>query len=354
MIALPCLSNGGAERVASIWASELEKMNVNVSLLLFYRVENEYKINTLVKIHSLSESKEEFNKLSIIKSIFKIRNILKKEKPDVIVSFLYFVGIMTNLARIGLGIKLIETIRSYPSISPGSKLKRGLRNISVLLSEGVIIQNKRQGEYFPKLLRGKFKVFPNPISEDFLTENTDNKSKKIKNLIAVGRLAPQKNFEMLIKGFAKINNSDLNLLIFGEGELENDLNDLIFSLGLSKKVQLKGRTNDILSEMKKADMYILTSDFEGMPNSLMEAMAVGLPSISTDCPTGPSDLINNGDNGILIPVNDEAALVKAINYLTLNTEKAQKIGNQAKEDMSNRHSPSMSAKKLYHYLSVEI
>lgn len=349
IFAVTTLSNGGAERVVSVWSNEFSQMKIKTHLLLLYREEEEYKIDDNIKIHSLAENKEEFEKLSLFRMVFMIRKILKEIGPDIVITFLYHTGILTSAARIGLDIKHVETIRNYPSTSPEGKVKRILRNVSIFFSDSLILQTKEQGEYFPDFILRKAKIFPNPISKKFYNVNLKNKEPKINNIIAVGRLIPFKNHRMLIKAFSKLNNENMTLSIFGEGKLDEELKSLISNLSLDKKVTLYGRSVNIADKLKKADLYVLTSNHEGMPNSLMEAMAVGLPVISTDCPTGPSDLIRNGKNGLLIPMNNEKSLIDAINYLKFSPEKAKNFGKQAKEDMRS-YSPLLSAKKLYKYL----
>ena len=113
----------------------------------------------------------------------------------------------------------------------------------------------------------------------------------------------------------------------------NELNQYIETLNMQSKVFLKGRTNNILEKLLEADIYILSSDYEGMPNSLMEAMATGLPCISTDCPTGPSDIIINEENGILVPVDDVLKMEQAVLMMCDNYDLAKKMGIQAKKDM---------------------
>jgi glycosyltransferase involved in cell wall biosynthesis len=349
---VPFLSNGGAERVVSIWSSELAKVNANTQILVFYRVENEYTINKSVKIHAIRADKKQYDELSIFKKVRILREKIKKTKPDIILPFVSHVGIMTNIARFALNVKLVETIRIDPRYSPGSKILRKLRNISVLLATRCIVQNQQQKEYFPKWMHKKIEVFPNPIANEFIKIKKTYKSSSIKRIISVGRLEKQKNYPMLINAFSKINTIDKDIVldIYGEGSLRDELQGLIDELGLSDKIKLCGRTDNIGKMLVESDLFILTSNAEGMPNSLMEAMAVGLACISTDCPTGPSDLIEDGTNGILIPVGDERALVDSISSLIRNPFKAFSMGRMARETILKFYAPDMSAKKLYKFL----
>lgn len=353
LFVIPYLTDGGAERVVSIWTSELVKHCKYVHLLLFYRVENEYIIDSRVKIHTISDTKEEYEHMNKLKKIMNIRKILKSIKPDVVIPFVTYVGIAVNMAVVGLSIKVIETIRIDPRVSPQTKFGRFIRNLSVCLSKGCIVQTKTQLQYFPKWLHKRMIVLSNPILPYLVNYKKEFNDNDIKKIITVGRLEKQKNFSMLIKAFWKISRDykDLYLDIYGDGSLKNEIIELIHSLELDECVKLCGRTNNIEQVLYGADLFILPSNSEGMPNSLMEAMAVGLPCISTDCPTGPGDLIESGMNGYLIPVGDTEELIKAMKYMLDNRDAAISMGIEARQTILHNYSASESTKKLLDYIN---
>lgn len=351
MFVVPTLSSGGAERVVSIWSSELAKMGVDIHLLVFYRVENEYLVNDKVKIHAIKENKDQYDKMSKLSKIKFLRSKLKRLNPDTIIPFISHVGLMVNIARVGLKIKLIETIRIDPKYSPKNNVLRLFRNLSVLLSNACIVQNEEQKKYFPKWIHKKIYVIANPISDEFIQAERTIKSSDIRTITAVGRLEYQKNYTMLINAFSKLQNLDLTLNIYGEGSLKDDLQIIINDLGLSNSIKLCGRSNDIKEVYMNTDLFVLSSNAEGMPNSLMEAMAVGLPCISTDCPTGPSNLIDNGINGVLIPVDNEEALINAISNMINNPKDAYQFGKRAKEKMISNYAVKFNVIKLLKFLN---
>lgn len=244
---VPYLSGGGAERVVSIWSSELAKLGIYTSILLFFRVENEYVIDKNVQIYSIKDSRENYNKLTKWEKIELLRKKIKKIEPDVVLPFVTHVGIMTTIATIGLPVKLIETIRINPWNSPKSFLMRILRNISIIMSNGCIVQNQEQSLYFPKYIRRKIKVLPNPISNEFVKKEKVFNEKRIKNIVAVGRLEEEKNHRMLINAISKLilDYNDIRLRIYGEGSLYHELSDIIKGKGLTKYVTLCGRTKEI-------------------------------------------------------------------------------------------------------------
>ena len=136
-----------------------------------------------------------------------------------------------------------------------------------------------------------------------------------KVVVAAGRLSPQKNVPLLLKAFAGFSRKypEFRLRIFGEGELREELTALAVSLNIADKVEMPGRSTSLLEKMNSAAMFVLSSDYEGMPNVLLESMCMGMPSISTDCPSGgPRELIEDGVNGLLVPVGDEKKLQEAM------------------------------------------
>lgn len=354
LFAIPFLSSGGAERVVSIWTSELAKLNMDIHLLLFYRVNNEYKVNERVKIHNLTNEKREYEELSLISKIKMIRNKLKEIKPDVVIPFITYVGLLMSLCSIGLKINIIETIRIDPRYSPNNKKIRFLRNLSVFFSKSCIVQNREQLEYFPKIMQKKISVFANPIANEFLASEKKFINRKIKNIVAVGRLEKQKGYKLLIEAFSNVSksNEDIVLNIYGEGSLYNDLNEYIKEKDLESKVILHGRTNNIQKVLLDSDLYILSSEAEGMPNSLMEAMAIGLPCIATDCKTGPSDLIDNKINGVLISVNNRLELERAMYKMINDVEDSIKMAKEARISIINKYGAEASAKKLKKYIET--
>lgn len=351
---IPFLSSGGAERVVSIWSSEMAKLGRDVHLLVFYRVGNEYPVNDKIVIHTIKEEKYEYDNLSQIEKLRAMRSAFKRIKPDVVLPFITYVGLMALVAKIGLHVKVIETIRIDPRYGPRKIWTRILRNISVFFSKRCIVQNKAQLEYFPKWIQNRMLVLSNPVSEEFTKKEKIFMDKKIKNIIAVGRLEKQKNYHMLISAFSHIaeNNKEVNLCIYGEGSQYNVLNDYINKLNLKEQVLLCGRSNSIADVLQNSDLFILSSEAEGMPNSLMEAMAVGLPCISTNCPTGPADLISNGINGYLISVGDEKALVVAMNKIINDIDLSIEMGKRARESILNRYGPESSAKELMRFIET--
>lgn len=348
---IPYLSSGGAERVVSIWVSELAKLGCDIQLLVFYRIENEYALDDAVIVHSLKREKSEYDHMSKIMKLCSVRKALQAIKPDIAVPFISYVGLMLFIAKIGLPIKIVETIRNNPKFSPPKRIHRWLRNIAVFFSRACLVQNQAELKYFPAWMQKHMVVMANPIADEFVEKEKVFLEKKINSIAAAGRLEKQKNFPLLIRTFAKIaaTHHTVQLKIYGEGSQFPQLKEMINHLNLSGQATLCGRANHMAEMLENADLFVLSSDSEGMPNALMEAMAIGLPCISTDCPTGPAELIEPGVNGLLVPVGDEAELVAAMDRMITDVEKAIDMGSMARISMLRRYRASQSVQELMRF-----
>lgn len=352
IIVIPFLSNGGAEKMAAKWCYDLVERGINANILVHYRIENEYDIASKIPVKALFDSKQDYNAFSKVKIILKIRSYLKEQGNHLyIIPFIPHIGLQCTLANLGLNNYLIETIRAAPQFSPPNKVFRVLRNISVYLADGCIFQNKEQMNYFPPKVRNKGIIIFNTVPKEFLEKHEKKEYKEIKNIIMISRLTKQKNHSFMLHALyaLKESNHSFILNIVGDGPEFNNIKSIIQALHLEDCVFLYGRSNNVGGLLTDADLYVLTSNFEGMPNSLMEAMSCGLPCISTECPTGPSDLIDSGMDGILIDNNDMKGLIQAILSCFNNKKFSEKIGRSARKKIIQINSEN-TIDKLIDYL----
>lgn len=347
------LYGGGAERVVSIWASQLAQNGYDVSLLLLGRREKEYAIDERVKIYTIAPNYEQVKNIPYLKRLKRMRAIIKTVKPDVMINFLSKMQIWGYFASFGLKIRRIETIRNNPWIieKTYNKAARFILKRTYIKSSAIIAQTLEQTEYFNQKTQKKCVVIPNPIAQQYKDNPKTEYSKQITHFVAAGRITPQKNYPLMIKAFQKAceRNEDITLSIYGSGDEEytQKMQSLVDETGLYSRIQLMGRTTDMPSVLRSADAFLMTSDFEGMPNALAEAMATGLVCISTNCPTGPRDLIDHGKNGYLAQVGDEKEIVSAIEKATTLTQKeAMEIGECAREKVLKLCGEDNSLKKL--------
>lgn len=346
MFVLQKLSGGGAERVASVLASELAAQGLEVSVLAYFPTAGEYPVSDGAKKIYLTKSQAEYDRLTMAAKLVKIRRLIGDNQVRYAVPFLFFVGMHVQAACLGMKVRVVQTVRNDPRSEPGSRLLRGLRNLTCLLMWRGFVQNERQLAYFPRIIRKKMAVLPNPVDGRFEEVSRERRAAGGRKVIlAVGRLERQKNFELLIEAAARLaeKRSDFAVRIWGEGELFEPLNALICERGIAGICKLCGRSPDMVPVYSEADIFVLTSHYEGMPNALMEAMASGLTCIAADCPTGPRELITDGVNGYLIPVNDTDALVRGLERCL---DGAEELGRAARETIIPRYSQSAVAKEF--------
>lgn len=326
------LGKGGAERVITNLANQFADKGYESIVLTSYTLDKEYITNDKVKRICLEDYQKSsdskfFKNIKMIKSL---RKIIKEIEPDILVSFMREPVVRALLACRKLKVKTIISIRNdpikeYPGLSGKIMAKHILPK-----ADGCVFQTEDAKKYFPKKLQENSKIIFNQVDEKFF----DMDKKEGEYIVSIGRLSPQKNQTMLINAFEKVNRKypDEKLLIYGNGDLKEELKKEIKKKNLQDRIFLMGSTNDVPKVLSKAKMFILSSDYEGMPNTLLEAMAVGLACISTDCPCGgPRTIIKQNQDGILVPVNDEEELEKSILLLLEDREFSEKLSKNAKE-----------------------
>ncbi|MBE7046064.1 MAG: glycosyltransferase family 4 protein [Ruminococcaceae bacterium] len=327
------LTDGGAQRVISVATSYLADKGHDVTLLLYTRNEKEYPLSEKVKVLSLASSPEEYKKISEINRILLTRKLIKNTSPDVAIGFLEG-GYGLFVSSFGMRFKKVSSIRSNPRLLWTVKgLRATIDKLWFHSSDAIIVQTESQVPLMKKRLRKKCTVIANPVSDEALKRaKGESEYENCKKIIMAGRLATQKDYPVMINAMKKVVSKypDVTLSIFGKGPLEGSLQAMIEESGLSDNILLKGWTNNTLDEYAKSDMYVMSSYYEGMPNALVEAMAMGLPCVSTDCETGPSDIITDGDDGFLVPVKGVDALAERIlQIIEMSPEERKTMGEKA-------------------------
>lgn len=355
MFISPTVGGGGAERVVSVLSSTMAERGIKVVLVLYERLENEYPLSPKIDIHLLPKRKAGQTQFAyLFKKFFYLRSLIKKENPNYIIPFLPFQVIQCFFVTLGLGIPMAVTVRADPNSDMPNKGMELLRKIICYCSKGIFLQTESQRSYFDKHLQKKCFVVPNPVSASIL-ETIRQPKPSISKIVSVGRLEKQKNYDMLIHAFSKLDVQEhLQLDIYGEGSEKEHLQSLIHQLKLDKQVRLMGRTNHIAETLCCYDLFVLASNFEGMPNALMEAMGVGLPCISTNCPTGPAELLRNGMYGQLISVGATDELAQAIRGAIEHHEEVQAKAQEGKEYIIENYSPNAVVNKLLFELEKSI
>ena len=340
---------GGCERVIAQLANWFVNNGVECIILTEFTCTCFYELDSKVQLKYLSKN-EECLTSALIPTYLNLRKIVKVEKPDIVLAMPEKVNVWTILSLIGTGIPVVVSERNSPWIHPINKVKRFLRKILYPFAKGYIFQTKQAASFFSNKIQNKGIVLPNPLDLKRIPEKWVGERNK--QIVGVGRLDEQKNFSLLIKAFAKFyeTHPDYQLIIYGDGYLRDELIKLASNCLPNEAFSFPGKDNNVLEKMKSSSMFVLSSDYEGMPNVLIEAMAMGMPVISTDCSVGgPAELIKDGVNGLLVPVGNEMAMYEAITFIADNKEIASQLGGSALE-IRKFLDAEIVAKKWRHYL----
>lgn len=331
MFYINAINGGGAERVMTNLASQFAVNGYDVVFVTSYRAFGEYPMCETVKRYSLEKHNIKQSRVKRnVSRILKLRRICKDERPDIFITFMGEPNFRAIAASIGLPVKTVVSVRNDPELEYGGRIMRFVGKYILPMADGCVFQTEVARQWFPARMQRKSTIIFNAVKQEFY----EAKRQPVNQLIVtVGRLCEQKNQSLLIEAVSELKGEypDLRLKIYGEGELEKELNRLISEKGASEFISLEGQSLDVPSKLCEADIFVLTSDYEGMPNALMEAMAVGVPAIATDCPCGgPKILIRDKENGVLIPVGDKDRLVSVIKELLDNPAEKKMISANAR------------------------
>ena len=322
------LSYGGAQKMLTFLANSLDKEKFQVSILnQNAEVPIARRLNEDIQYF---EHKQYKGKLKRIKEIIYLRDKVVEEDIDVIVSFLTFPNLIATVVKLLCKVKVIISERGDPTILSDfiNRCFRLFENIA----DGAVFQTVGAQQCYPRLLQKKSVVIANPVVTPNLSKPYAYRN-EILNIASVGRFeCIQKRQDLLIKAFSDVILKGYNVVLnfYGTGPDEEMCKELVKKYGISNKVNFHGKTLNVQEELLKNDLFILTSDFEGIPNVLIEAMSIGMPVIATDCsPGGAALLIENGINGILVPTGDNILLAEAVTSLIEHPERATQLGIEA-------------------------
>ncbi len=380
------LRKGGAERVMVNLADYFFEQGYKVTLVTTYLADDEYEVKHAAwkRVPAGAEGAElvadtEENDVWVnpeggeqggIKRVFsallrseqkgriynlkarseKLSKIWKELKPDLILSFIGKNNIMALSTATREDIKVVVSVRADPRMEYDSLGLKSSMLATFGKAAGVVVQSEGARKYFPEYIRKKCTILPNSLDTSFIRKRYVGDREK--SIVMVGRLDENKNQSLVMNAFAGITDkeySDYKLIIYGDGPDRLRLQHLAVRLGIEEHVEFRGLVRHVAEHIEKASIYVLASNQEGMPNSLIEAMSLGLPCISTDCPCGgPADLILNGVNGILVPVGDQEAMTGALRKLLSDRQYADRLGEQASK-VQQEYSPEVTNLKWKKY-----
>ncbi len=323
------LIGGGAERVTCNLSNFLIKRGHEVRILTMSESDS-YPLEREVKRQSLLNKEERSNiVVNYLKRYSRLKKFLRNDNSDAYIVMLPITTIFLLMLKKYAKAPVIASERCYPAVL--SQLTQRLLLLLAKRADAWVFQTIQQKEWYGNSVSSAdVKIIPNAINENFV--QLPYSGERLKEIVAVGRLCPQKNYELMIYAFARIaaNFPEYKIIIYGEGAKRGELEGLIHQHNLQDRIIMPGYEKDISSKLKKAAIYVLSSNYEGIPNTLMEAMALGVPSIATDCDGGGSKmLIENGVNGILVPKGDVDALANAIEKMLSDKEFSKTCGEEA-------------------------
>lgn len=331
-IFISALSGGGAERVTCNLANYLSDFGHEVEILTMGEAEAAEPLRSEVKYTPLLRNVEKRNSLvNNAKRILRLCHYMKKQSVD---AYVVMLPVPTQLMLQFSGLTkapIFVSERSDPTVY-GSRTQHRLQTLASRAAGWVFQTVEAQAWYEPHLKGVSHSVIPNAINPAFIRPKYEGEREKV--IIGAGRLNDQKNFSQLISSFARIAEKfpEYKLVIYGKGSLLESLQNLAKEKGVGDQVEFPGYVPDMPEILEKASMFVLSSDYEGMPNALMEAMALGVPCVSTDCGGGGARfLIQDSVNGLLVPIQDEDAMAQAMEKILNAPEMAAELGENGRK-----------------------
>ncbi|WP_320128506.1 glycosyltransferase [uncultured Sphaerochaeta sp.] len=331
-IVITGMSFGGAERVTAYLSNYFIDNDKDVYLISLTKTELAYPLSP--KIHYIqlkpSEKKNPLVRYSVL--VKQIRQTIKQIQPSLVLGMMSYSGSLTAFACAGLHIPVLLSERNdpYTTQSFSTIEKKIIRFAYHRFAYRAVFQTESAKTYYYNKNSDRGVVIPNPLYlEDLPVPNeTINSTMEI---VSAGRLSKQKNQQLLVRAFSFVHKEypASTLTIYGEGNQRKELEQVISSLHLEASVFLPGIEASIFPKLQKAHIFVMSSNFEGMPNALIEAMAMGLPVITTDYSEGRGTLVINNENGLLVPRNDVEALSRAMISLFEDSSFAFRLSRKA-------------------------
>lgn len=335
---LNCLEQGGAERVVTNLADQFAKEGYQVIIATEWYGENEFRIAPEVRRVHVGLRDGDEKKHHLIQFLLRVkylREFLKEEKPDILIPFARKALYRGLIAAYFMKLPVLISVRT----DPAQHYYRLSDKVQIRLlfprADGCVFQTEGAREFFAPRLQDNSRIILNPIHEKYI--GVPKPEKRTKTVVQSGRLVDFKNQPMLIRSFVKVHEGhpDYDLKIYGGDSFDGTkeiLEGLIREYGAEDYIHLMGASDSLEKDLANAALFAFTSDWEGLPNALMEAMALGLPIVATDCPCGgPRTIMTDEVDGLLIPIKDEQALTDGINRLIEDRGLAERLGTEARK-----------------------
>lgn len=330
LFVIHALGYGGAGKMIVYLANHMAKCGYKTVIYVEEQQGQHYPVDPSIEVVQETEFFKNYY-IRHFQQIFQLRRRVAEINPDIVVSFQTNQNALSVLATRGRRIPVIISERGDPYQYNDiiAKLKTSVIN----KAEGAVFQTKRASEYYGEALQKRSKVIYNPCTVSYIERPAW--SERDDEVAFVARFdIQQKRQDLMVKAFARITSKfpSYKLCFYGVGGDQESIEKLVGELGIRSQVVFKGLTKDIPNAIKKSKLFVLSSDYEGLPNALIEAMAVGLPCISTDCsPGGAAELIQSGKNGIIVSCGDEKLLASAIEQALSDPIGSDVMGQEAQK-----------------------
>lgn len=328
---------GGAHKVSVMLANYLAENGYEVFFSVSEHSRVDYPLHGSIKVYCLTDlyKKTHFRMINLMRKCSAYRRLCCKEKIDIVVGFTSNMAIYSVLACLFSKRKSLISERTDPHVEPNNKLLRGLRNIVFCFANAIVFQTPGARDYYPRIVRNRSAIIANPISGTLPIATGEKRDNRIVNFC---RIAPQKNLKVLLKAFEIFSETytDYVLDIYGDANKEGDeykkeVEKYAKTLTCCSRIRFYPACADVHQKVLNAKMFVSSSDYEGLSNSMLEAMAIGLPVIVTDCANGGERMcIDNGENGIIVSRRDPYALAAAMVKLASDEKMGENISRNAK------------------------
>ena len=342
-LVVPSLGAGGAERVISIMANHWAARGIAVTVITIDSAESDfYSLDPTVSRAALDVAADSVGVRQALANnaqrISRLRSAIRDAHPDAVISFITSTNVLALIAGALEHVAVIVSERIDPTEEEASTVWRGLRRVLYPRAQAVVTQTAEVASWAEAFVpRARVHTIPNPVLPP--TEAASDRelaapsAARHRLVVAMGRLHPQKGFDVLLRAFAatRAEAPDWSLVILGDGEERPRLEALARTLGIDQYVDMPGRVRQPYATLRRADLFVLSSRYEGFPNALLEAMAVGAPVIATDCRSGPRHIVRHGIDGLLVRPDDVGELTVAMASLMGNDLQRRALGARAVE-----------------------
>lgn len=344
---------GGAEKSMIKVANAMCERRFKVALVTFDEYKTPFEIDKRIDVYFIKiEARNSIGRM--IERYRKAKILLKENKTKMAISFWFQLAVICQLLTSKYKFKNYFSERGDPSDAEYKGVYSVMRKYFFPKMDGFIFQTRGAQSYFPENIQRKSIVIPNPVYVKYNDYPISQNRNRI--VVSVGRLHPQKHFDLLIRAFALVAPKfpEVKLMIYGTGDLKKELSELITNLDMNEHIFLHEPIKQILEAIKDSSVFVLSSLYEGMPNVLMEAMALGIPCLSTNCsPGGAAELINDGENGFLLKTFDAEEMAEKLEYMLSHPKELESIALRGKE-ICRTHSEKVVMNMWENYIRKEL